>query len=392
MTKKDDKAPAAGENEVIARNRKAFHDYEILESVEAGIELCGTEVKSCRMRSVALNDAYAKIENGELFVFGLTISPYSHGNRFNHDSVRRRRLLMHRKEIYGILELPEDFSKRINRGEQAHAGLYCDMAALLNYKALLQATSDVAALMNAKIQVEGLPYASKIQQEITAAPVEIREVKMFNPQSGFTSFIIPAVLILVIQQSLLLGAGTITGTLRDKHRALVPGDSHYRHAWSIVAGRGCAYLPVYFVMAYWVLFVVPRLFGMTQIGVKADLLLFLFPFLLACIFLAIACSFLCREREYAFLIFVFTSVPLMFISGISWPREGIPEYWLTLAKIFPSTHGIDGFVKINNMGATLPEVLPEYASLWFLAAVYFGLACFLYRKEIVKRKYKTVMS
>ena len=302
------------------------------------------------------------------------------------------RHLMHRKEIYGILELPEDFSKRINRGEQAHAGLYCDMAALLNYKALLQATSDVAALMNAKIQVEGLPYASKIQQEITAAPVEIREVKMFNPQSGFTSFIIPAVLILVIQQSLLLGAGTITGTLCDKHRALVPGDSHYRHAWSIVAGRGCAYLPVYFVMAYWVLFVVPRLFGMTQIGVKADLLLFLFPFLLACIFLAIACSFLCREREYAFLIFVFTSVPLMFISGISWPREGIPEYWLTLAKIFPSTHGIDGFVKINNMGATLPEVLPEYASLWFLAAVYFGLACFLYRKEIVKRKYKTVMS
>ena len=92
------------------------------------------------------------------------------------------------------------------------------------------------------------------------------------------------------------------------------------------------------------------------------------------------------------MIFVFTSVPLMFISGISWPREGIPEYWLTLAKIFPSTHGIDGFVKINNMGATLPEVLPEYASLWFLAAVYFGLACFLYRKEIVKRKYKTVMS
>ena len=302
------------------------------------------------------------------------------------------RHLMHRKEIYGILELPEDFSKRINRGEQAHAGLYCDMAALLNYKALLQATSDVAVLTNAKIQVEGLPYASKIQQEITAAPVEIREVKMFNPQSGFTSFIIPAVLILVIQQSLLLGAGTITGTLRDKHRALVPRDSHYRHAWSIVAGRGCAYLPVYFVMAYWVLFVVPRLFGMTQIGVKADLLLFLFPFLLACIFLAIACSFLCREREYAFLIFVFTSVPLMFISGISWPREGIPEYWLTLAKIFPSTHGIDGFVKINNMGATLPEVLPEYASLWFLAAVYFGLACFLYRKEIVKRKYKTVMS
>lgn len=84
---------------VIARNRKAFHDYEILEGFEVGIELRGTEVKSCRMHSVQLQDSFAKIENGELFVFGVHISPYSFGNRFNHEAVRRRRLLMHKKEI-----------------------------------------------------------------------------------------------------------------------------------------------------------------------------------------------------------------------------------------------------------------------------------------------------
>ena len=67
--------------------------------MEAGIELRGTEVKSCRMRSVQLLDSFARIENGELYVFGLHISPYSFGNRFNHDAVRRRRLLMHKKEI-----------------------------------------------------------------------------------------------------------------------------------------------------------------------------------------------------------------------------------------------------------------------------------------------------
>ena len=119
---------------------------------------------------------------------------------------------MWQKEIYGILEIPADFSKDINRGEQAHVALFCDMGALLNYKALLQATSDVAITLGKEIQVENLPYASRIQQEITASPVEISEVKMFNPQSGFASFIIPAVLILVIQQSLLLGVGTIAGT------------------------------------------------------------------------------------------------------------------------------------------------------------------------------------
>ena len=67
--------------------------------MEVGIELRGTEVKSCRMRSVQLQDSFARIENGELYVFGLHISPYSFGNRFNHDAVRRRRLLMHKKEI-----------------------------------------------------------------------------------------------------------------------------------------------------------------------------------------------------------------------------------------------------------------------------------------------------
>ena len=99
-------------------------------------------------------------------------------------------------------------------------------------------------------------------------------------------------------------------------------------------------------------------------------------------FLAIAVSFLSREREAPFLIFVFTSVPLMFISGISWPKSAIPGYLLWLGKLFPSTFGIDGFVKINNAGATLSEVLPEYAGLWILAAVYLCLACFLYYREM----------
>lgn len=207
---------------------------------------------------------------------------------------------------------------------------------------------------------------------------------MFNPGGGFASFIIPAVLVLVIQQSLLLGAGMISGTVRERHRSgsMLPADRRYRRPWAIVLGRGCAYLSVYLVMSYWVFFVVPRIFSLTQIARPGDLMIFLFPFLLACVFFAVACSFVSKEREYPFLLFVFTSVPLMFISGISWPKEGIADYWLALAKIFPSTHGIDGFVKINNMGATLHEVLPEYTALWLLAALYFTLACLLYRREM----------
>ena len=83
----------------IADNRKAFHDYFVLERFEAGIELAGTEVKSIRAGQVNLKDSYCTIKDGELFVRAMHISPYEHGNIFNKDPVRPRRLLMHKREI-----------------------------------------------------------------------------------------------------------------------------------------------------------------------------------------------------------------------------------------------------------------------------------------------------
>ena len=83
----------------IASNRKAFHDYFVLERFEAGIELAGTEVKSIRAGNINLKDSFCTIKDGELFLRGMHISPYSHGNIFNKDPVRPRRLLMHKREI-----------------------------------------------------------------------------------------------------------------------------------------------------------------------------------------------------------------------------------------------------------------------------------------------------
>ena len=94
-------------NKTIAENRKAFHDYFVEESYEAGIELCGTEVKALRAGGVNLKDAWCSIVAGELFVNGMHISPYDHGNIFNRDPVRVRRLLMHKREImrlFGIVK------------------------------------------------------------------------------------------------------------------------------------------------------------------------------------------------------------------------------------------------------------------------------------------------
>jgi SsrA-binding protein len=81
------------------KNKKAYHDYEILEKYEAGIALKGTEVKSLREGRANLRDAFVRIENGEAFLFNAYIAPYSHGNLFNHEPTRRRKLLLHKSEI-----------------------------------------------------------------------------------------------------------------------------------------------------------------------------------------------------------------------------------------------------------------------------------------------------
>lgn len=91
------------EKKVITKNKKAFHDYFIEETYEAGIELFGTEVKSLRIGSVNLKDSYCKIVSGELFAVGIHISPYEKGNIYNREPLRDKRLLMHKKEILRLL-------------------------------------------------------------------------------------------------------------------------------------------------------------------------------------------------------------------------------------------------------------------------------------------------
>ena len=96
---------AKSENKTIAQNKKAFHDYFVLESVEAGIELCGTEVKSIRQGQVNLKDAWCEVDAGEMLLNGMHISPYEQGNIFNRNPLRVRRLLLHKLEIMRLFGL-----------------------------------------------------------------------------------------------------------------------------------------------------------------------------------------------------------------------------------------------------------------------------------------------
>jgi SsrA-binding protein len=95
--------PPAERRKSVARNPKATHDYHILETWEAGIVLTGTEVKSLRNGKASIKEAYARVRNGEVFLEGMNITPYEQGNRYNHDPVRSRKALLHRREIEKLI-------------------------------------------------------------------------------------------------------------------------------------------------------------------------------------------------------------------------------------------------------------------------------------------------
>lgn len=189
---------------------------------------------------------------------------------------------------------------------------------------------------------------------------------------------------LIIQQTLLLGIGLGAGTAREtnRYRDLVPVSRHYNGIFRIVFGKSLCYLMIFAVMSAYLILAVPRIFGFIAIGDARALLGLMFPYLLACIFFGMMLSCLVRYRENVLLLVVFTSVPFLFLSGISWPQSNIPGAWQGVSVLLPSTFGVRGFVRINSMGATLSDIQQEYQALWIQTTVYFFVTCLVYRFQI----------
>lgn len=289
---------------------------------------------------------------------------------------------LRRKEAYGIMYIPSDFSTKINTQQQTSVSVYADMSSLLFYKAMLLSATEVSLDMGADIRVAETGGGSQEQDQTTRQTVENEWVVLYNTQNGFASFLVPAILVLIIQQTLILGIATIVGTHNDKKRftlASHTAEGKNVGAWKLTIGKAFCYTSLYMLISVWVLRVVPYIFKFPQIGDPLTIAAFLMPFLLAATFFSMTLSYFCSQREFGMMLFVFTSVIFIFISGISWPWTAIPDPIKSIAYIIPSTPGIHGFIKINTMGSTLSDVWPEYITLWIHAAVYCFTAIVMYK-------------
>ncbi len=299
-------------------------------------------------------------------------------------NMEEAKTLMGRQEVKGIYYIPSDFSTNINRMEQTAVSVYCDMSLMLAYKAVYQTALAVSQDMNSDIQIHSMGNMTDREDEIATRPLDYEEVPIFNPTGGYGNFILPGVLMLILQQTLVLGIGLAAGTARENNRfrELIPISRHYRGVFRIVTGKSMCYFMIYTVMAAYLTMVVPRIFGFVAMAQAPELVGIMLPYLLACIFFGMTVSCLIRHRENVMLLVVFFSVPLLFMSGVSWPQSNIPGVWQGVSWLFPSTFGVRAFVRVSSMGATLDDVLPEYRILWIQTVVYFITACIVYRHQI----------
>jgi ABC-2 type transport system permease protein len=254
----------------------------------------------------------------------------------------------------GVVLVPVDFERHVLRHEPATVTAYVDGSFLLVRSTVAGSVNAVAASMGAGIAQR-------------PAPIGLASWPLFNPLGGYATFLVPAVLILVLQQTLLIGMGTLR--VAERHNPLRVTEP----VWATLGGIVAVLLVLYFLQATLMFLVAFRWYGLpfrAELGTAA---LFLVPFLTASILLGLVIGELFERPESSTVALALTSVPALFLSGISFPWENQAAWVRAIALALPTTFGIRGFVQIGEMGATLAEAWRSWGALWLQTLIY-GLA------------------
>lgn len=276
-------------------------------------------------------------------------------------SEREAQEALWRGEVEGYALIPANLKRSVVRGEEALVRVEGNGAYALLNKAVQYGFAEAVGTVSAGIEMRKLQAAGQSAQQAAASrnPVQLQMVALFNPTEGYGSFVVPAVALLILQQTLLMGAAMLTGTWveagRHRARARTAGPA----AGAVHAGLGQR--PVLLRLDF-VLHDYPR--GGNPLGALA---------LLACYVPAIAAlgaliGLWVGNRERALQVLLFTTLPIAFVAGFSWPVEALPEPLQWLRWLLPSTSGVQASLRLNQLGAPLAAALPQLCALVALSA------------------------
>ncbi|MCC8943566.1 ABC transporter permease [Bradyrhizobium sp. Arg62] len=283
------------------------------------------------------------------------------------------------RSIFGILLIPRHFERDLLHGRTSPIALYADASYFLMYQRMNGAVTAVSRTLGTSFEVSrlvGLGVDLPVAEAATD-PMPFIPVPLFNPQGGYATYILPAALVLILQQTLLIGVGLL-GTLPGGAAIAVgasrrSGDLAYESI-ATVTGKLFAYLAVEALIVATYLIGLPYLYGIPRLGSVATILAFALPFTLAVGALGLLVAAVLRKPLAVQLVFAAIGLPFFFLAGFAWPAEAMPMAVRWVAKLLPSTLAIDGLVDVAQLGASLSDVRGEFLGLWLLVAVYAGIA------------------
>jgi ABC-2 type transport system permease protein len=277
------------------------------------------------------------------------------------------RAALDRSEAFAVVGIPPEAERDVLKGTTVHIPIYADATYLFIFRTTGNGIAVAINTLSSELAAGGARTDGSLVKATLASssPADILLQPIFNPVGGYASYIVPAAFVLILQQILLIGTSllTVVALAQPAGGALVS-----------VLGRGAAHLTIYFPALALYFIVLPRVYGFSTLGQPLQLFALASLFVLATSFMGQAAGAWFKHPETPTLIFLGTSVPQLFLTGFSWPREAIPEPMQAVGSIFPSDFAIDGLVRIDQLGASLWEVVRDWRGLWILAVVYFTLA------------------
>ncbi len=285
------------------------------------------------------------------------------------DSLEQAKHALLQGDVSGMLVIPKDFYKQLMLGQSPTLAFAADASYFLVYGTVVEGLAKAAGTLAANASVtrllaDGTPLSQASGQY---APTRLNLKPTFNPQMGYLNYVVPAVFVLILQQTLVMASGLMVGSQKQAQ-----GYWQQVTPWRLLTARCLVFCAIYALLTLYyfgVRFAALDIHRLAQIG---DLLTFALPFWLSASLMGIWLGAITPRREWVSIVVLLSSMPLVFCAGFIWPVESMPSLIVTLSQIFPSSAAITGFLRLNQMGAEWRHVATPYVTLW-IQVIFWGI-------------------
>lgn len=281
-------------------------------------------------------------------------------------------------QVRGLLVIPEHFYRDLLLGRSPVLSYAGDASYFLVYGTIVKGLAQASGTLGAKAKVtrmlmNGSSLASAQEQYVQA---KLNMKPVFNPLIGYVDYVVPGVFVLILQQTLIMGAGLLGGSEKGSN-----GYWRKTPTFTLLITRVMIFVAIYYLLAMYYFGFSFDYYHINQLADYRLILQLLAPFLISSACIGIWLGAILPRRELVTMVVLISSMPLIFSTGFIWPLEAIPEPVLWLSSLFPCTPAIQSFLAVNQMGADFSRVLPQWALMWAQVIVWAAIACYSYHRQ-----------